>query len=169
MKVILITDGDWVRGDSYQDALETLDKYINEDHYRNPDLYDKREVRPEVMIITDDATAEIDGYGQLLTEGGSWWLKIPLEGKRGPSGNYRFDIMQKLKDEDYKEELENHLATMYWAEFSKFCPSGNDSGCDKCEFNATKQDENGSPTCFMQWYEKYKKPELDKEKKDGKS
>lgn len=164
MKVILITDGDWVRGDSYQDALETLDKYINENHYRNPDLYDKREVKPEVMIITDDATAELDSYGQLLTEGGSWWLKIPLEGKRGPSGNYRFDIMQKLKDDDYKEEVNNHLIATYGKEFHAFCEKQGYCESGKCEFKCKvmSDDEN----CFQFWYEKYKKPELDKEKKE---
>jgi hypothetical protein len=167
MKIILITDGDWSRGDSYQDAFEKLEKYVNDNYYRNPDLYDKREVKPEVMIVTDDDTAELDSYGQLITEGGSWWLKIPLEGKRGPSGNYRFDIMQKLKDEDYKEEVENHLIATYGEEFHAFCEKQGYCESGKCEFKGkvTSDDES----CFQMWYEKYKKPERDKERKDGKS
>ena len=172
MKIILITDGDWSRGDSYQDAFEKLEKYVNDNYYRNPGLYDKREVKPEVMIVTDDDTAELDSYGQLLTEGGSWWLKIPLDGKRGPSGNYRFDIMQKLKDEDYKEEVENHMIATYGAEFDKFCCQRDGdckpARCTECPFKSRQVNENGEPTCFQLWYEKYKKPELDKEKKDAK-
>ena len=176
IKVILMTDGDWCIGDSYAEALEKLDRYVNDDYYREMEenggkhsdvcIYEKEEVEPKVMILTDDPDAYIDRYGAVCTKGGFWTLQVPLATKHAPVPNYRFGIMQKLKDEDFKEELENHLVATYGEEFDKFCPSGNDSSCDKCEFSSTKQDKDGKPTCFMQWYEKYKKPELDKEKKE---
>lgn len=153
-----------MRGYSYQDALVALDKYVNKDYYDDPDTYDHQDVKPDVMIITDDDTAELDRYGQLLTEGGSWWLKIPLSDPVSPRGNYRFDIMQKLKDEDYKEEVNNHLIATYGKEFHAFCEKQGYCESGKCEFKgkAMSDDEN----CFQFWYEKYKKPELDKEKKE---
>jgi hypothetical protein len=123
---------------------------------------------PKVMILTDDATAEIDRYGQLLTEGGCWHVTIPLVGKRPPSPDYRFGIMQDLKDKDFKEELENHLVATYGAEFDKWCES-HDKGqcCAGCEFGGPLNPDGTSSTCFMRWYEKYKKPERDKEKKEN--
>lgn len=173
--VILMTDDEWCRADSYGEALEKLDRQINEDYYREqrelqdgktsgPELYDKQEVVPKVMILTDDATAEIDRYGQLLTEGGCWHVTIPLVGKRPPSPDYRFCIMQDLKDKDFREELQNHLVAKYGAEFDKFC--ARQGRCRMgCEFYNVKTDSNGEPTCLQLWYEKYKKPELEKEKK----
>lgn len=177
--VILMTDGEWCRADSYEEALEKLDRQINEDYYREqrelqdgkasgPELYDKEEVVPKVMILTDDETAEIDRYGQLLTEGGCWHVTIPLVGRRPPSPDYRFCIMQDLKDKDFKEELENHLVATYGAEFDKWCES-HDKGqcCAGCEFGGPLNPDGTSSTCFMRWYEKYKKPERDKEKKEN--
>ena len=183
IKIILMTDGEWCRADSYEEALEKLDRQINEDYYREKEegkesdlfVYEKEEVVPKVMILTDDEPAEIDRYGQLLTEGGCWHVTIPLVGKRPPSPCYRFCIMQDLKDEDYKEEVENHLVAEYGDEFDKFCLKEMDEkiskgivagSCDGCEFKYVNTNDNGEPTCFHLWYEKYKKPELDKEKKD---
>lgn len=182
--VILMTDGEWCRADSYEEALERLDRQINEDYYREKeegkesDLFDyeKEEVVPRVMVLTDDETAEIDRYGQLLTNGGCWHVTIPLVGRRPPSPDYRFCIMQDLKDKDFKEELENHLVATYGAEFDKFCHKEMDESiargivvgsCEGCEFNGSKKNDNGELTCFMKWYEKYKKPERDKEKKEN--
>lgn len=179
IKIILMTEGEWCRADSYEEALEKLDRQINADYYREKEegkesdlfVYEKEEVVPKVMILTDDETAEIDRYGQLLTEGGCWHVTIPLVGKRPPSPCYRFCIMQDLKDKDFKEELENHLVTKYGAEFDEWCDKqGATERCKGCEFEGSKEykfdNDDDGPTCFMQWYKKYKKPELDKDKKD---
>lgn len=183
IKVILMTDGDWCIADSYTEALEKLDRYVNEDYYREMEenggkhsdvcIYEKEEVVPKVMILTDDPEAYIDSYGAVCTKGGFWTLQVPLATKHAPVPNYRFGIMQKLKDKDFKEELENHLIATYGKEFDKFCLKEMDEkiakgivtgSCDGCEFKDAKKDDNGEPTCFHLWYEKYKKPELDKEK-----
>jgi len=179
VKVIIMTEEDWCAADSYTEALEKLDHWINEDYYREqrelqdgktsgPELYDKEEVVPKVMILTDDPDAYIDRYGAVCTKGGFWTLQVPLATKHAPVPNYRFGIMQKLKDEDFKEELENHLIATYGKEFDKFCLKEMDEkiakgivtcSCDGCEFKDVKKDDNGEPTCFHLWYEKYKKPE----------
>ena len=172
--VILMTDGEWCRADSYGEALEKLDHQINADYYREKEegkesdlfVYEKEEVVPKVMILTDDETAEIDRYGQLLTEGGCWHVTIPLVGKRPPSPDYRFGIMQDLKDKDFQRELDNHIVARYGAEFDKFCDAQGGCCMDRCEFYKIKTDSNGEPTCLKLWYEKYKKPELDKEKNE---
>ena len=174
--VILMTDGEWCRADSYEEALEKLDRQINEDYYREqrelqdgktsgPELYDKEEVVPKVMILTDDETAEIDRYGQLLTEGGCWHVTTPLVGKRPPSPDYRFCIMQDLKDKDFKEELWSYRLKKYREEFHAFCKKQGYCESGKCEFKGkvTSDDES----CFQMWWEKYKKPEEEKEDSNG--
>lgn len=175
IKVILMTDGEWCRADSYEEALEKLDRQINADYYREKEedgkesdlfVYEKEEVVPKVMILTDDETAEIDRYGQLLTEGGCWHVTIPLVGKRPPSPDYRFGIMQDLKDKDFQRELDNHIVANYGGEFDKWCESQGGS-CMDCEFYKEKTDSNGEPTCIRLWYNKYKKPQLDEERKNG--
>lgn len=181
IKVILMTDGDWCIGDSYAEALEKLDRYVNDDYYREVEenggkhsdvcIYEKEEVEPKVMILTDDPEAYIDRYGAVCTKGGFWTLQVPLATRHAPVPNYRFSLMQQLKDKDFKEELDNHLIATYGREFDKFCLKETNKkidkwivtgSCDGCEFKDAK---NGDvePTCFHLWYEKYKKPELDKE------
>ena len=180
IKVILMTDGDWCIADSYTEALEKLDRYVNEDYYREMEenggkhsdvcIYEKEEVEPKVMILTDDPEAYIDRYGAVCTKGGFWTLQVPLATKHAPVPNYRFSLMQQLKDKDFKEELENHLIATYGKEFDEWCDKqGSTERCKGCEFEGSKEykfdnDPDGEPTCFHLWYEKYKKPELDKEK-----
>ena len=166
--VILVADGEWCRADSYEGALENLDRRINEDYYREKEkggesdlfVYEKEEVVPRAMILTDDETAEIDRYGQLLTEAGCWHVTIPLVGKRPPVPDYRFGIMQDLKDRDFKQELENRLVAEHGAEFDKWCES-HDKGrcCAGCEFGGPLKPDGTGSGCFKRWYEKYKKPE----------
>lgn len=178
IKVILMTDGEWCRADSYEEALEKLDRRINEDYYREqnelidgktsgPELYEKEEVVPRAMILTDDETAEIDRYGQLLTEGGCWHVTIPLVGKRPPSPDYRFGIMQDLKDKDFRVEMVNHISARYNDEFHEFCSKqiegghcGDSTHDRKCPCISSDPDKEG---CLMWWYEHIKKPELEKE------
>jgi hypothetical protein len=169
IKVILMTDGDWCIGDSYAEALEKLDRYVNDDYYREMEenggkhsdvcIYEKEEVEPKVMILTDDPEAYIDRYGAVRTKGGFWTLQVPLATKHAPVPNYRFSLMQQLKDKDFKEELENHLIAMYGAEFDSWCQKRSDGLCEGCVFNDVEHNDNGEPTCFHLWYEKYKKPE----------
>lgn len=171
--VILMTDGEWCRADSYEEALERLDRQINADYYREKEegkesdlfVYEKEEVVPKAMILTDDETAEIDRYGQLLTEGGCWHVTIPLVGKRPPSPDYRFCIMQDLKDKDFQSELWAYRLKKYREEFHAFCEKQGYCESGKCEFKGkvTSDDES----CFQMWWEKYKKPEEKKEDSNG--
>ena len=180
-KVILMTDGDWCIGDSYAEALEKLDRYVNDDYYREMEenggkhsdvcIFEKEEVEPKVMILTDDPEAYIDRYGAVCTKGGFWTLQVPLATKHAPVPNYRFSLMQQLKDEDFRVEMVNHISARYHDEFHEFCTKqiegrhcGDSTHDRKCPCIGNDPDKEG---CLMWWYEHIKKPELDKEKKDG--
>ena len=168
MKVILFTDDSFAIGDSYVEALRKLDSLVNEEYYRereehpdgNAGLWnvEKQEVVPAGMTITDDDGVGVTENGSVEYKAGSWTLSVPLVLDRKPSGNYRFGIMQELKDRDYEQERKNHLAAEaaeYVEEFSVWCAERAKAGCEKCELAASSE-------CLLDWYEKYKKPELEK-------
>jgi hypothetical protein len=177
VKVIIMTDEDWCGGASYAEALEKLDRYVNEDYYRELEenkgkhtdffVYEKKEVVPKVMILTDDPDAFINDNGDVCTKGGCWTLQVPLAVKRDVVANYRFDIMQRLKDEDFKKEVDNWITKTYGAEFHEFCAKqiegrhcGDSTHDRKCPCIGSDPDKEG---CLMWWYEHIKKPELEKE------
>lgn len=167
VKVIIMTDEDWCGGGSYAEALEKLDHYVNEDYYREMEenkgkhtdffVYDKKEIVPKVMILTDDPDAFINDNGDICTKGGCWTLQVPLAVKRDVVANYRFDIMQRLKDEDFEKEVWEYRRRQCGNEFQEFCK---DTKCAGCEFYEKRGEMPvGGQPCFSLWWEKYKKPE----------
>lgn len=162
MRIILFSDDHFGCGATYKDAFAKLEEATNGPPDCRNDVEEALEPPvPIGMVVTDDDTAGVDSYGRVVTKGGSWTLNIPLKLDRPPSYNYRFNAMQKWKDEDYQNELWSYRQHKYREEFDAFCKkSGLDDFCahEECEFYGKDK-----ATCFQAWWEKYKKAEEERE------
>lgn len=166
MRVILFTEGCFGCGATYKEAFKNLEEAENgPPGCRNDEEEFLEDPVPIGMVLTDDDTATVDSYGAVVTKYGSWTLNIPLKKDSKPSFNHRFNDMQKWHEKEVSMEIWDHRMNKHREEFHKFCNEQGWCESNRCEFKGkvTSDDEG----CFQMWYEKYKKPELDKEKKDA--
>ena len=166
MRVILFSEGCFGCGATYKEAYAKLEEAENgPPDCRNDDEEFLEPPKPIGMVLTDDDTASVDGYGRVITDGGAWTVSIPLEKDAPPSVNYRFNIMQRLKDEDFEKEVWEYRRRQCGNEFQEFCK---DTKCAGCEFYEKRGEMPvGGQPCFSLWWEKYKKDKEEKEDSNG--
>ena len=168
MRIILFTDSCFGCGSTYKEAYSKLEEAENgPPDCRNDEEEFLEPPKPIGMVLTDDDDATVDGYGHVVTNGGAWTISIPLEKDAPPSTNYRFGIMQRLKDEDFENELWAYRSKKYGEEFRAFCkknPLNDFCNAKECKFNGGRHEIK---SCFQAWWTKYKKDKEEKEDSDG--
>ena len=154
MRIILFSDGHFGCGATYKEAYARLDEAENgpPDCRKDGDL---EPPKPIGMVITDDDNATVDDYGNVCYKYGSWTISVPMEKDSQPSANHWFKTMQKDKDDKVEKEVWDYRYGQNKGEFKSYL----EPLCAECEKKKCYSDFE----CFKKWWEKYKKPEKEKE------